>query len=149
MGFRKIKNDSGSRYKWPTLRRRGDGIDLLIDVHDADRLGVGPESRLWVEMEEGRDDGFVCLRVSVAFPEDTEAWKVSKGKFGDLKVTMGHRAIDQEVQGTVPAMSVSDFTDAGERFLVMVFDPANRVEEPVIREEEQLLTTQMELVPSE
>jgi hypothetical protein len=54
---------------------------------------------------------------------------------------MGHRAIDQEIQGTVPAMSVCDFTDAGERFLVMVFDPANRVEEQVV--------SQMELIPSE
>lgn len=140
MAFRKLKNDSGSRYKWPTLRRRGDGIDLLIDVHDVDRLEIGAEGRVWIEVDDEQEGSKFLVRVSAAKPDDAEAWKCVKGKFGDVRVTMGHRAFAQDVQGMVPASSSSIVQDSGVRYLLLEFDAANRVEEQTIE--------QLSLLPS-
>lgn len=134
MAFRKLKNDSGSRYKWPTLRRRGDGIDLLIDVHDVDRLGLGAEPRVWIEVDDEQEDGKILVRVSAATADDAEAWKCAKGKYGDVRVTMGHRAFGQDVQGSVPASSTAVVFDAGVRYLLLEFDPANRIEEQTVEQ---------------
>lgn len=140
MAFRKLKNDSGSRYKWPALRRRGDGIDLMIDVHDVDRLGLGPEARVWIEVDDECEGNKFLVRVSAATAEDNEAWKCAKGKFGDVRVTMGHRAFAQDVQGHVPATSTTVVRDGDVVYLLLEFDPANRIEEQTIGE--------LELLPS-
>ena len=119
MGFRRVKNDSGSRCKWPLIRRKGDSIELLIDVHDVDRLGLAADDRVSIDVDESA----FALAVAKADADDHHAWRFAQNKGGDIKVAMGYRALGIEVSEAMPASSVELRVDGENKTLILVFQP--------------------------
>lgn len=119
MKFRVVRNDSGSRFKWPILRRKNECVELMIDAHDADRLLLRPGDRVMVEVAEDE----CAVMVYRANPDDHMAWRVFQNKGGDIKIVMGCRALGFDIVGTLPAISVSIETVADGPAVLMKFDP--------------------------
>ena len=120
MVFRRVKNDTGSRCKRPALRRRGDMIELVIDVHDVDRIGLQSDDRVVIDVDEQA----CMLAVAKAGEDDCHSWKFVQNKGGDIKVVMGHRALGLDVEGVMPAVHV----ELSEQTLLLKFDPAAKAD---------------------